>query len=49
LSSKARLWLGLFLAVILVVGDCLLQPGFGGFAIIMLALASVAVFAYRML
>jgi len=49
LSRKARLWLGLAAALLLAAGVCLFQPRLGGFAIILLALAAVAVFAYRLL
>jgi len=44
-----RIWVGGAVAVLLTAGACLFTPRFGGFALILLALAAVAVVAYRLL
>jgi hypothetical protein len=49
IDLRRKLWLGGVLALVLTGGLCLVSPRLGGAALILLALAAVAVFAYRML
>lgn len=44
-----KVWLGGAVALLLAAGACIFMPRFGGFAVILLALAAVAVVAYRLL
>lgn len=44
-----KLWLGGAVAVVLAGCLCLVSPQLGGFAVILLALGVVTIFAYRFL
>jgi hypothetical protein len=44
-----KVLLGGALALVLVGGPCLVSPGLGGIALILLALCALAGFAYRLL
>jgi uncharacterized membrane protein YdcZ (DUF606 family) len=44
-----RVWLGGVVALVLAGSLCLVSPRMGGAALILLALAAVAAFAYRLL
>jgi hypothetical protein len=46
---NGKVWLGGAVALVLAAGACLVTPRFGGFALIFLGLAAVAVVAYRLL
>ena len=44
-----KVWLGGVIALLAAAGVCLLTPRLGGLALILLALAAVAIAAYRLL